>query len=63
MSTAENINLKQQMAIQSANVYKGKVCCYASVTKRDLKKAILHLQCRRHQMYVLTFLMQHLQRV
>ena len=38
MSTAENINLKQQMAIQSANVYKGKVCCYASVTKKGFKE-------------------------
>ena len=27
MSTAENINLKQQMAIQSANVYKGLLLC------------------------------------
>ena len=38
MSTAENINLKQQMAIQSANVYKGKVCCYASVTKKGFRE-------------------------
>lgn len=38
MSTAENINLRQQMAIQSANVYKGKVCCYASVTKKGFKE-------------------------
>ena len=38
MSPAENINLKQQMAIQSANVYKGKVCCYASVTKKGFKE-------------------------
>ena len=38
MSTAENINLKQQMAIQSANVYKGKICCYASVTKKGFRE-------------------------
>lgn len=38
MSTAENVNLKQQMAIQSANVYKGKVCCYASVTKKGFRE-------------------------
>lgn len=38
MSTAENINLKQQMAIQSANVYKSKICCYASVTKKGFRE-------------------------
>lgn len=38
MSIAENVNLKQQMAIQSANVYKGKVCCYASVTKKGFRE-------------------------
>ena len=33
-----NDNMKQQMAIQSANTYKGKVCCYASVTKKEYKE-------------------------
>lgn len=33
-----NENMKQQLAIQSANTYKGKVCCYASVTKKDFKE-------------------------